>query len=125
MGPDQFPFGVDLIGADVPLVGRDADLLVDTGEFTEFLKVAVRSGLAAPKGAAIRLSPSPLRVGPPRDMPIPLRCIGCLPVVASLLPPGTAADAAFLKPAAGGQGLLFSYLFDSRQERRGMAGNKM
>ena len=28
-------------------------------------------------------------------MPIPLRFIGCLPVVASLLPPGTAADAAF------------------------------
>jgi len=41
MGPDQFPFGVDIIGADVPLVGRDADILVDTGEFTEFLKVAV------------------------------------------------------------------------------------
>ena len=40
-------------------------------------------------------SPSPLRVGPPGDMPIPLRFIGCLPVVASLLPPGTAADAAF------------------------------
>ena len=40
-------------------------------------------------------SPSPLRVGPPGDIPIPLRSIGCLPVVASLLPPGTAADAAF------------------------------
>ena len=26
----------------------------------------------------------------PRGMPIPLRSIGCLPVVASLLPPGTA-----------------------------------
>jgi hypothetical protein len=29
-------------------------------------------------------------VAAPRGMPIPLRSIGCLPVVASLLPPGTA-----------------------------------
>ena len=35
-------------------------------------------------------SPSPLCGGPPGDMPIPLCSIGCLSVVASLLPPGTA-----------------------------------
>ena len=38
---------------------------------------------------SIPFPPSPLCGGPPGDMPIPLRSIGCLPVVASLLPPGT------------------------------------
>ena len=32
VGSDQFPFGMDLVLADVALVGRDADFLVDPGE---------------------------------------------------------------------------------------------
>ena len=35
VGADEFPLGLDLIRADVTLVGGDADLLIDTGEFTQ------------------------------------------------------------------------------------------
>ena len=47
-------------------------------------------------------------VAAPRGMPIPLRSIGCLPVVASLLPPGTAlmrlrfAQLPFVSPSLRG-----------------------
>ena len=50
---DEFPLGLDLVGADVALVGGDADLLIDTSEFAQLLDVAVhrlirviRQGLA-------------------------------------------------------------------------------
>ena len=53
MGADEFPLGLDLVGADVALVGGDADLFIDAGEATQFLDVAVhrlvgvvRQGLA-------------------------------------------------------------------------------
>ena len=29
---DEFPLGLDLVGADIALVGGDADLFIDTGE---------------------------------------------------------------------------------------------
>ena len=32
MGADQFPLGMDFIGADVALVGCNADFLIDAGE---------------------------------------------------------------------------------------------
>ena len=35
MGADEFPLRLDLVGSDVALVGGDADLLIDTGEFTQ------------------------------------------------------------------------------------------
>ena len=41
VGSDQFPLGLDLVGSDVALVGGDADFLIDTGEFAQFLDVAV------------------------------------------------------------------------------------
>ena len=41
MGADEFPLGLDLISADVALVGGDANLLIDTGELAQFLDVAV------------------------------------------------------------------------------------
>ena len=41
VGADQFPFGLNLVGADVTLVGGDADLLIDTGEFAQLFDVAV------------------------------------------------------------------------------------
>ena len=31
VGADQFPLGLDFVGAYVALVGGDADLLIDTG----------------------------------------------------------------------------------------------
>ena len=40
MGTDEFPLGLDLVGADVALVGGDADLLIDTGEFAQLIDVA-------------------------------------------------------------------------------------
>ena len=41
MGSDQLPLGLDLVGADIALVGGDADLLIDTSEFAPLLDVAV------------------------------------------------------------------------------------
>ena len=32
---------MDLVGSDISFVGRDADLFIDTGEFTQLLDVAV------------------------------------------------------------------------------------
>ncbi len=58
VGADEFPLGLDLVGADVALVGCDADLLVDTGQTAEFLDVAVhrlvgvvRQGFAVLEGS--------------------------------------------------------------------------
>ena len=60
VGADQFPRGLDLIGADVALVGGDADLFVDTGEFAQLLDVAVhrlvgvvRQGLVVLEGGVL------------------------------------------------------------------------
>lgn len=33
MGADELPLELDLVGADVALVGGDADLFIDAGEF--------------------------------------------------------------------------------------------
>ena len=41
VGADEFPLGLDLVGADVVLVGGDADILIDTGEFAQLLDIAV------------------------------------------------------------------------------------
>ena len=41
VGADEFPLGLDLVGADVALVGGDANLLIDTSEFAQLLDVAV------------------------------------------------------------------------------------
>ena len=41
MGADELPLGQDLVGADVALVGGDADLLVDSGQTAQLLDVAV------------------------------------------------------------------------------------
>ena len=38
---DEFPLGMDLVSTDIALVGRNADLLIDTGESAEFLDVPV------------------------------------------------------------------------------------
>ena len=40
---DEFPLGMDLVSTDIALVGRNADLLIDTGESAEFLDVPVHS----------------------------------------------------------------------------------
>ena len=60
VGPDQFPLGLDLVCADIVLVGGDADLFVDTGEFAQLLDVAVhrlvgvvRQGFAVLKGGIL------------------------------------------------------------------------
>ena len=60
VGADEFPLGLDFIGADITLVGGDADLLVDTGEFAQFLDVAVhrlvrvvRKGLVVLEGGIL------------------------------------------------------------------------
>ena len=57
VGSDQLPLGLDLVGADVALVGGDADLLIDAGEFAQLLDVAVhrlvgvvRQGLSVLEG---------------------------------------------------------------------------
>jgi len=34
VGADEFPLGLDLVGANVALVGGNTDLFIDTGEFT-------------------------------------------------------------------------------------------
>ena len=41
MGADELPLGQDLVGADVALVGGDADFLIDTGQLAQPLDVAV------------------------------------------------------------------------------------
>ena len=41
MGTDEFPLRLDLVGSDVALVGGDADLLIDTGQFAQLFDVAV------------------------------------------------------------------------------------
>ena len=41
VGADQLPLGMDLVGSDIPFVGRDADLLIDTGKFAQFLDITV------------------------------------------------------------------------------------
>jgi len=40
MGADELPLGLDLVGADVSLVGGDADFLIDAGELAQLLDVA-------------------------------------------------------------------------------------
>lgn len=41
VGADQFPFGVGFVSADVALVCRNADFLIDAGESAQFLDVPV------------------------------------------------------------------------------------
>ncbi len=60
VGADQLPLGLDLIGADVALVGGDADLLIDTGQLAQFFDVAVhrlirvvRQGLVVLEGGVL------------------------------------------------------------------------
>ena len=60
VGADEFPLGLDLVGADVALVGGDADSLINTGEFTQLLDVAVhrlvgvvRQGLVVLEGGVL------------------------------------------------------------------------
>ena len=56
VGANQLPLGLDLVSADVALVGGDTDLFIDTGEAAKFLDVAVhrldlqRAGVSAPDG---------------------------------------------------------------------------
>ena len=40
VGADKFPHRLDLVGADIALVGGDADLFIDTGELAQLLDVA-------------------------------------------------------------------------------------
>ena len=60
VGTDQFPLGLDLVGANVAFVGGDSDLLIDAGEAANFLDVAVhrlvgvvRQGLAVLEGGVL------------------------------------------------------------------------
>ena len=60
VGADEFPLGLDLVGADVALVGGDADLLIDAGELAQLLDVAVhrlvgvvRQGLVVLEGGVL------------------------------------------------------------------------
>ena len=60
MGTDKFPLGLDLVGADVALVGGDANLLIDAGELAQLLDVAVhrlvgivRKGLVVFEGSVL------------------------------------------------------------------------
>ena len=41
MGADELPLGLDLVGADVALVGGNTDLLIDAGQLAQLLDVAV------------------------------------------------------------------------------------
>lgn len=43
MGADQLPLGMNLVSADVALVGRNADFLIDAGESAQFFDVPVLS----------------------------------------------------------------------------------
>ena len=60
MGADELPLGLDLVGADVTLVGGDADFLIDAGELAQLLDVAVhclvgvvRKGLVVLEGGVL------------------------------------------------------------------------
>ena len=60
VGADEFPLGMDLVGADVALVGGNTDLFIDTGEFAQLLDVAVhrlvgvvRKGLVVLEGGIL------------------------------------------------------------------------
>jgi len=60
MGADEFPLRLDLVGSGVALVGGDADFLIDTGEFAQFLDIAVhrlvgvvRQGLVVLEGGVL------------------------------------------------------------------------
>lgn len=60
MGADELPLGQDLVGADVALVGGDADFLIDTGQLAQPLDVAVhrlvgvvRQGLVVLEGGVL------------------------------------------------------------------------
>ena len=60
VGADEFPLGMDLVGADVALVGGNTDLFIDTGEFAQLLDVAVhrlvgvvRKGLVVLEGGVL------------------------------------------------------------------------
>ena len=60
MGADKFPLRLDLVGSDVALVGGDADFLIDTGQLTQLLDVAVhrlirvvRQGLVVLEGGVL------------------------------------------------------------------------
>ena len=41
MGADEFPLGLNLVGADIALVGGNTDLFIDTGELAQLFDVAV------------------------------------------------------------------------------------
>ena len=60
MGANELPLGLDFVGADVTLVGGDADLLIDTGQLAQLLDVAVhrlvgivRQGLVVLEGGIL------------------------------------------------------------------------
>ena len=60
MGADEFPLRLDLVSADVALLGGDTDLFIDTGELAQFLDVAVhrlvgvvREGLVVLEGGVL------------------------------------------------------------------------
>ena len=60
VGADELPLGLDLVGADVALVGGDADLLIDAGEAAKLLDIAVHrlvgvvgQGLAVLEGGVL------------------------------------------------------------------------
>ena len=62
MGPDQFPLRLDLVGADVALVGGNTNLFIDTSEFAQLLDISVhrlvgvvRKGLAVFEGSDLVL----------------------------------------------------------------------
>ena len=46
VGADEFPLGLDLVGADVALVGGDADLFIDASEAAKLLDVTVHRRMA-------------------------------------------------------------------------------
>ena len=50
MGADELPLGQDLVGADVALVGGDADFLIDTGQLAQRV---VRQGLVVLEGGVL------------------------------------------------------------------------
>ena len=60
VGADEFSLGLDLVGANVALVGGDADFLVDTSQAAQLLDVAVhrlvgvvREGFAVLEGGVL------------------------------------------------------------------------
>ena len=68
MGADELPLGLDLVGADVTLIGCYANLLIDTGKLAQLFDVAVyrlvgvvRQGLVVLEGGVLglRFSSSP------------------------------------------------------------------